>query len=139
MKRALLALLIVVSLAGCASSSSEAPDDTLTDDTASSSPSSAETDPSGGFETVTPSAACEESMAAAASVPLDAVNDAEFAATAAECSSVDEWASALYAHPDALGLSDLTDQDITWALQATCATNEGTPVCADASARGLMD
>lgn len=82
-------------------------------------------------------------MGVAANVSLSKTNDAEFIAAAGACSTMDEWASALYSNPNALGLGGLTDTDVFSALVATCmnAKEAGnvTPVCTEAEAAGYLN
>jgi len=90
------------------------------------------------FETVPVSGACDAAMAEAASVPASLSNDAEIALAADACLTANEFASAIRAHPDVIGLSGLTDQDIQWAMQAICFQVPSSATCTDAASRGLI-
>jgi hypothetical protein len=83
--------------------------------------------------------ACVSAFEDAAAVPLDQVNDTEFDRTVRDCSSVDEWVSGLKGYPDALGQTTVTDSDVPVAIRSVCSGNEGTPVCQDAAAQGLLE
>jgi len=92
------------------------------------------------FSTVQVSPACNSAMAIAANVPLSVLNDAEFVLTARACLTVDEWATALYDHPAALGMTALSTQDVYVSLIVTCKQPEqlgaSAGACADARAKG---
>jgi len=80
-------------------------------------------------------------MAAAANVPLSETNDVAMEAAVDPCSTADEFAQAIYAHPNAIGLTNLTDNDVLITLQAVCssfhASGRPTGMCADLAGRGL--
>ena len=81
-------------------------------------------------------------MAAAAAVPLSQVNDSEFMVTLTSCNTPTEWGMALRKHPDALGLGNLTNDDINAALQAACSNADDaavdSPVCRIGRQQGLI-
>lgn len=81
---------------------------------------------------------CDEAMSAAAAVPLAETNDAEVGETLRVCDSYDAWASALRSHPDVIGLSNLTETDISVVLQTACPSSPTSAVCTDANSQGLI-
>jgi len=84
---------------------------------------------------------CDEAMAGAADVPLAETNDAAMQEAAEPCSTADEYAQAVYAHPDTIGLTNFTDQDVLVTMQAVCSSSGAgaspTGMCSDLAARGL--
>lgn len=131
---ATMLLAIVAITVGCASTSPSAGRTVILE--TNPEPPSAMAD-NGSFATVPISEACDDAMADAAAVPLSQINDDEFAVTVNDCLTADEWASALYRYPDALGLTNLTDFDVKITLETVCWNSPNTPAaCADAIIKG---
>lgn len=88
------------------------------------------------FLAVSPSEACTAALGTIPNDMDDMLVNARFELAAQTCASADDYASTLYAYPNALGFSDLTDADIAIVLRTVCAkvrasSMESTPVCED--------
>jgi uncharacterized protein YceK len=117
MKKLAVAVLVCIALSGCASSGSNEIE----------------------VRSYDHDEGCEGTMAEAASVPLDQVNDAEMVATINFCRTYEEWVAVLMDYPRAAGLSSLSEADAIPYLTATCHFDADAPVCEDARAEGLLD
>lgn len=82
---------------------------------------------------------CLELMRDAADAPIVTDEEVpELIETLTACESADAWVDALRAHPAAMGVEDAASVDPELDLQVVCFGREGTPVCADAAADGLI-
>jgi len=125
---------LVLILAGCYSAP-QAPPQSVTP-----SPPSAESTPE---PKPTPSAAnetlsCADAFQAAAAVPLSRTNDSEVRKTMFACADVDEWWKTAKAFPNAFGMTSYVDSELGLYVRVACFDAESSPVCQDASRRGLL-
>jgi len=81
---------------------------------------------------------CSDAFRAAASVPLSRTNDAEVRVTMFSCSDVDEWWQNAKAFPNAFGATSYADSELGLYVRVACFDAENSPVCQDASRRGLL-
>lgn len=83
------------------------------------------------------SSACDEAMRTAADEPDNEKANPLITRTLSECTTVDEWLTALEHHPAAMGLTEraeIGDLDV----QVACSGHEQTPVCEDAVEQGVQ-
>lgn len=126
-------------LGDASSAASSSPTDTQTQ--SSRPPETATSSVSPHFKTVPVSSLCDAAMRKAAKVPLDQLNNDEMFAAAAACTTADEFVSALFKHPNALGFTNPTQTDAYLALAATCTLSKQSSAlatCIDAKTQGII-
>lgn len=137
-------LLAMLTITGCSGGGgvpvSGEPTSTSSTGDSNSTPSSA-ADPAPTRESAPPSTdlTCEQAIAAAAAVPLDAVNNDEVFESLVACSTAAEWIVGIQGSPDVFGVTSIPDADIPIYLQTVCYEQYlQSPVCMDAEAQGLL-
>lgn len=82
---------------------------------------------------------CEQAIAAAAAVPLEAVNNDEVFESLVACPTAAEWIAGIQGFPEVFGVTSIPDADVPIYLQTVCYDQYlQSPVCTDASAQGLL-
>lgn len=147
MKRRVFAaiLLAMLAITGCSGAGGTAASDESTSPSSttgeSNSTPSSESDPAPSQDSPLPATdlTCEQAIAAAAAVPLDAVNNDEVFESLVACSTAADWIAGIQTSPEVFGVTSIPDGDIPIYLQTVCYDQYlQSPVCMDAKAQGLF-
>lgn len=133
-----IALTSVVALTGCSAGGSAAEPEPALATSEAAVPSEAAVD----FASVAVSPECDAAMQTAAAVPLGQIAVNELITAGAACPSMDEFASAVYLYPNAIGMTSFTDEDVLNLIIANCFATQRAgqvmPVCTEPDAKGYM-
>ena len=80
---------------------------------------------------------CLETIVEAASIPANQDANEPLIRSAYACRTVDEWVTAVKAHPEAMGQVDPAIIDPEYDLMGICGQAPKAPVCVDAARLGL--
>jgi hypothetical protein len=89
------------------------------------------------------SAACDDAMKTTAAVPFDQSNAALFEKTLTACGSLAEWTAALQKYPAVGAVPEITDQEVPLYLQIVCSQlpdhGDSNSICIEAHDTGVLN